>query len=111
MILDAEGYKDSSLNSAYRSVKNEDIAADILTYVKNVLKGSPIVDKEEKIEDVMRRIKKLNKWNRAQQDILEKIAQSLRNDKYRSEEHTSELQSRQYLVCRLLLEKKKKKIL
>src|SRR3712207_7651659 len=30
----------------------------------------------------------------------------LRNN--RSEEHTSELQSRQYLVCRLLLEKKKK---
>src|SRR3712207_8962732 len=27
---------------------------------------------------------------------------------WRSEEHTSELQSRQYLVCRLLLEKKKK---
>src|SRR3712207_7545161 len=27
--------------------------------------------------------------------------------RYRSEEHTSELQSRQYLVCRLLLEKKK----
>src|SRR3712207_8348095 len=29
----------------------------------------------------------------------------------RSEEHTSELQSRQYLVCRLLLEKKKKDIM
>src|SRR3712207_7671080 len=29
-------------------------------------------------------------------------------DGVRSEEHTSELQSRQYLVCRLLLEKKKK---
>src|SRR5947209_13643678 len=28
--------------------------------------------------------------------------------KQRSEEHTSELQSRQYLVCRLLLEKKKR---
>src|SRR3712207_8475506 len=28
----------------------------------------------------------------------------------RSEEHTSELQSRQYLVCRLLLEKKKKSV-
>src|SRR5947209_16247122 len=28
----------------------------------------------------------------------------------RSEEHTSELQSRQYLVCRLLLEKKKRKL-
>ena len=28
-------------------------------------------------------------------------------EQFRSEEHTSELQSRQYLVCRLLLEKKK----
>src|SRR3712207_6945001 len=34
------------------------------------------------------------------------IRVSLRPDRLRSEEHTSELQSRQYLVCRLLLEKK-----
>src|SRR3712207_6980753 len=33
----------------------------------------------------------------------------VRPDARRSEEHTSELQSRQYLVCRLLLEKKNKK--
>src|SRR3712207_7560675 len=35
--------------------------------------------------------------------------QEQRDVLWRSEEHTSELQSRQYLVCRLLLEKKKKK--
>src|SRR5258707_2704733 len=34
-------------------------------------------------------------------------ARSPRSPARRSEEHTSELQSRQYLVCRLLLEKKK----
>src|SRR3712207_7558850 len=34
----------------------------------------------------------------------------LRAEGLRSEEHTSELQSRQYLVCRLLLEKKKQNI-
>src|SRR5258707_3596285 len=34
-----------------------------------------------------------------------------RDGEGRSEEHTSELQSRQYLVCRLLLEKKKKTIM
>src|SRR3712207_9172368 len=34
--------------------------------------------------------------------------QQAEEDEDRSEEHTSELQSRQYLVCRLLLEKKKK---
>src|SRR5438270_12533899 len=34
----------------------------------------------------------------------------LRHDQRRSEEHTSELQSQSNLVCRLLLEKKKKKL-
>src|SRR3712207_6927079 len=36
------------------------------------------------------------------------VAKFLCTSLLRSEEHTSELQSRQYLVCRLLLEKKKK---
>src|SRR3712207_7187661 len=33
------------------------------------------------------------------------------SERYRSEEHTSELQSRQYLVCRLLLEKKNNSVI
>src|SRR5438876_1862270 len=37
------------------------------------------------------------------------FASRLRNESGRSEEHTSELQSPVHLVCRLLLEKKKKK--
>src|SRR3712207_8517263 len=36
------------------------------------------------------------------------LAEGFQRLNARSEEHTSELQSRQYLVCRLLLEKKKK---
>src|SRR5437879_10456589 len=46
-------------------------------------------------------------------EVFEKIKGSfnqayVRPDGFRSEEHTSELQSPMYLVCRLLLEKKKK---
>src|SRR3712207_6910550 len=37
------------------------------------------------------------------------VAAKLREHRLRSEEHTSELQSRQYLVCRLLLDKKNTK--
>src|SRR3712207_7282343 len=46
----------------------------------------------------------LSRWRKRLGDagVEELLAQS------RSEEHTSELQSRQYIVCRLLLEKKKK---
>src|SRR5438445_9390700 len=36
-----------------------------------------------------------------------KLCATRAGEVHRSEEHTSELQSRQYLVCRLLLEKKK----
>src|SRR3712207_8693274 len=41
---------------------------------------------------------------------LSTTATTRRGARVRSEEHTSELQSRQYLVCRLLLEKKKKSV-
>src|SRR3712207_8191620 len=45
------------------------------------------------------RRRQLSKWR--------EHPQSFGSNDQRSEEHTSELQSRQYLVCRLLLEKKK----
>src|SRR3712207_8686158 len=50
-------------------------------------------------------------YNQLQLDLYGAVldAAYLYNKHGRSEEHTSELQSRQYLVCRLLLEKKKKK--
>src|SRR3989442_11565431 len=41
------------------------------------------------------------------QDLL-RLCRQVRSRSWRSEEHTSELQSRPHLVCRLLLEKKKK---
>src|SRR3989442_7196137 len=48
-------------------------------------------------------------WNRRYREYTEKIKTFLSRRIRRSEEHTSELQSRPHLVCRLLLEKKKKK--
>src|SRR3712207_9001673 len=47
----------------------------------------------------------LNTERTLQADLANRVSQA--TDGVRSEEHTSELQSRQYLVCRLLLEKKK----
>src|SRR2546429_2262057 len=43
------------------------------------------------------------------EDISAEFEKAFRRRGIRSEEHTSELQSRLHLVCRLLLEKKKKK--
>src|SRR3712207_8965593 len=54
-------------------------------------------------EDVQRQL-------RARDVRDDEVEQARREVQPRSEEHTSELQSRQYLVCRLLLEKKKQLI-
>src|SRR3712207_7902241 len=45
---------------------------------------------------------------RAVHELRDRVTFVVHGACVRSEEHTSELQSRQYLVCRLLLEKKKK---
>src|SRR3712207_7515212 len=64
--------------------------------------------------DLCERIKKIDRWSavdrhreaRLHASTVGRVAIDPHGE--RSEEHTSELQSRQYLVCRLLLEKKKK---
>src|SRR5258707_5605018 len=64
---------------------------------------------------VRRRSKELARWRRWRASFRGparargSAARRWCSHNWRSEEHTSELQSRQYLVCRLLLEKKKKK--
>src|SRR5258707_11021449 len=46
-------------------------------------------------------------WNCSEPRLDAREPDEVQQQPVRSEEHTSELQSRQYLVCRLLLEKKK----
>src|SRR5690625_7889608 len=59
-------------------------------------------------------LRKVKFWNMPYSDTLEakivweEMVNTVSNGEIRSEEHTSELQSRGHLVCRLLLEKKKK---
>src|SRR2546425_3344618 len=47
--------------------------------------------------------------DRERRDLVDESRDERATDRGRSEEHTSELQSLAYLVCRLLLEKKKKR--
>src|SRR2546422_1915678 len=57
--------------------------------------GLLVAERDAQVEDLQARL------DEARQEVVRALA--------RSEEHTSELQSRLHLVCRLLLEKKKKK--
>src|SRR2546422_6302168 len=68
-------------------------------------KKRPPADIEWRIEQLIRRYaERIAEINFGQRFRYNNLAQTYA--KYRSEEHTSELQSRLHLVCRLLLEKK-----
>src|SRR3712207_7133750 len=61
-----------------------------------------VVVRAERVEPAVRALRQ------ALPALRDPAASEMAPSRCRSEEHTSELQSRQYLVCRLLLEKKKK---
>src|SRR3712207_6882407 len=61
----------------------------------------------ELLERLLRRLRRSRVDARRRQRVVREDDRAEDLHRHRSEEHTSELQSRQYLVCRLLLEKKK----
>src|SRR3712207_8155747 len=63
-------------------------------------------DQDRVVDKVQLEIKEVKKMRKDRKGV--KSYQTVWSTGARSEEHTSELQSRQYLVCRLLLEKKNK---
>src|SRR3712207_7190165 len=74
--------------------------------------GKPSRNKTGPLKEVTSPLREHDKANFAKyseaKTVYDQSKREDRNFNGRSEEHTSELQSRQYLVCRLLLEKKKK---
>src|SRR3712207_7829315 len=70
-----------------------------------LFRSVPVLDLARDLHGELARVERLDDVHAA--PPLEKgLPGRLRVVAHRSEEHTSELQSRQYLVCRLLLEKK-----
>ena len=47
LLLDQEGFNSRTLNAAWRDTKNEDIAADIISYIRTLAIGSSLVSHEQ----------------------------------------------------------------
>src|SRR5205823_11205711 len=86
--------------------RSSDLVDDAQAQVERVAHGLlPVVVVRERD----RRVAVADRDRAARRDLLERVFLGGGRKGERSEEHTSELQSLAYLVCRLLLEKKKKK--
>ncbi|HHY73609.1 MAG TPA: type I restriction-modification system endonuclease [Bacillus bacterium] len=75
--LDQKGFSEKNLQAAWRDAKNEDIAADIIAFIRQQALGDPLVSHEERIKIAMQKIYKMKAWPPVQKQWLERIEKQL----------------------------------
>ena len=80
IALDQQGFTEKSLQTAWRDTKNEDIAADIISFIRQQAIGDPLVDHEERIKNAMKKIYAMKPWPKVQKAWLERIEKQLINE-------------------------------
>jgi type I restriction enzyme, R subunit len=77
VALDQQGYSEKALQAAWRDAKNEDIAADIISFIRQQALGDPLISHEERIEGAMKKIYDMKVWSKVQKDWLKRIEKQL----------------------------------
>ncbi|RXZ00945.1 type I restriction-modification system endonuclease [Fictibacillus sp. S7] len=77
IALDQKGFTEKGLQTAWRDTKNEDIAADIISFIRQQALGDPLIDHEDRIKQAMKKIYSMKPWPKVQRSWLERIEKQL----------------------------------
>ena len=75
--LDAEGFTDSTIKRAWADVKNQDIAASIIGYIRQAAIGDPLVSYAERVRHAVDAILRKRQWTDVQRKWIERIGRQL----------------------------------
>jgi type I restriction enzyme R subunit len=78
LALDQEGFGETSVQTAWREEKNEDVAATIVGYIRRLALGSPLVPYAERVDRALQRIRKTHKFTDPQNKWLDRIAKQVK---------------------------------
>lgn len=84
--LDKYEFTELQLNTAWKEFSNEDITVDIITLIRKLAVGSPIISHEERIKNAINKLKKNHNFNKIELDWLNRIEKQLLNDSILNEE-------------------------
>ncbi|MDF1561939.1 MAG: type I restriction-modification system endonuclease [Deltaproteobacteria bacterium] len=76
--LDEAGYSETKLRTAYSQVKNQDIAASIIGFIRQQAIGSPLVPYEQRVDRALQKIMAMQQWTPPQKKWLERIGKQLK---------------------------------
>lgn len=66
IVLDQKGFNANTLKAAWREAKNEDIAADIISFIRALSMGSSLLSHEDRIKNATDKIRSMREWNKVQ---------------------------------------------
>ena len=75
--LDRNHFTEQQLNTAWRELKNEDIAADIISYIRRYALGTELISREERIKHAVDKLRKKHKFSKMQLDWLGRMEKVL----------------------------------
>jgi len=80
LALDEQGFGETSVRTAWRDQKNEDIAATIVGYIRQLALGSPLVPYTERVDRAVQRIRKAHRFTDPQNKWLDRIATQVKHE-------------------------------
>jgi type I restriction enzyme R subunit len=76
--LDAKGYNETTLKAAWHELKNEDIAATIIGFIRNRALGSPLIPYPERVDRALKSLLAERPWTAPQRRWLDILANQIK---------------------------------
>jgi len=80
LLLDGAGYSEASLQSAWRSQSNQDIAAGIMAHIRRAALGEALLPFEQRVQQAMGKIRQQHAWTPVQLKWLDRLAKQLTHE-------------------------------
>lgn len=84
--LDSKGFTETQLNSAWKETTNQEIAADIISFIRSQAVGSTLLDHDERIQRAVRKLKLAHNFSKMELDWLDRIEKFLLTETVLNEE-------------------------
>jgi type I restriction enzyme R subunit len=78
LALDHEGFNEAAVQTAWKEQKNEDVAATIVGYIRQLALGSPLVPYAQRVDAAVQRLRRGRKFTEPQSKWLDRIAKQIK---------------------------------
>ena len=77
LLLDQKGYNEITLSTAWKTAKNQDLAADIISFIRTLALDTDLISHEDRIKNAIAKVKKSRSWNVTQLKWLDRFEKQL----------------------------------